>query len=150
MCHAVSSAWLVKALLGDSAVLALQNAPGQCSLSLLSICTIHKARAFFEYGALSGMATSARSSCPFTDDDGLRAFSAEDAAVLEASCMRLGEDVLYTVVRPWLPRQHADVSSAGSPPNLKRPDLLQLSRYSPLSSPVRSTLETGLWQRYTG
>ncbi|KZT58667.1 hypothetical protein CALCODRAFT_482133 [Calocera cornea HHB12733] len=87
----ISSARLVKALLGDSAVLALQNAPGHCTLSLPSICTLRKARAFFEYGALPEDGHVCEISVqPFPDDDELHAFSGEDAAALEAG-MRLGE-----------------------------------------------------------
>ncbi|KZO93920.1 hypothetical protein CALVIDRAFT_539573 [Calocera viscosa TUFC12733] len=87
----ITSARLVKSLLRDSAILALQNGPGHCTLSLPAICTIRKTRAFFEYGALPEDGHVCEISVkPFPDDDELRSFSAEDAAALEAS-MRLGE-----------------------------------------------------------
>ncbi|EJT96862.1 hypothetical protein DACRYDRAFT_102606 [Dacryopinax primogenitus] len=92
----ISSARLVRARLGSSSVLALQNGPGHCTISLPSLCNIRRSRAFFEFGKLPQDGEVCEVTVgPFPED---RAELGEAEMESVSSAIRLGE-VLHAVRR---------------------------------------------------
>ncbi|KZO93914.1 hypothetical protein CALVIDRAFT_539564 [Calocera viscosa TUFC12733] len=84
----ISSARLVKELLGDSAILVLQHGPGHGTSSVPTLCTINKARAYFTDDILPKDGHICELERPLFPDSGrwyLDGYSAQERARLKAA-----------------------------------------------------------------
>ncbi|KZT58680.1 hypothetical protein CALCODRAFT_451259 [Calocera cornea HHB12733] len=84
----ISSARLVKDLLGESAILVLQHGPGHGTTSVPTSCTMNKSRAYFTDGTLPKDGHTCELEYSLFPDSGrryLEAYSAEERARLEAA-----------------------------------------------------------------